>query len=130
MKRVPILFGLFLAGMRYKVNERIGPAGIIDRNPVADDIEIMLLLQLCNVAKYRLQSRNFSRHSVIDEKFEDAIVIGAGLVRARCVSGEKRASEKGPQGGHANQPFFGNPAMERCRKCGVRRIHEFISSKS
>src|SRR5882762_9684250 len=39
MKRVPILFRFFLAGMSHDVDEGVGPGRIIVGYPVADDTE-------------------------------------------------------------------------------------------
>src|SRR5580700_6275264 len=42
MKRVPILFRFFPAGVRHDVDESVGPGWIVIRYPVADNIEIVL----------------------------------------------------------------------------------------
>src|SRR5205823_587228 len=44
MERGPILFRFFLTGMSHEVDERMGPSRIIIGHPVADDLEIVLLL--------------------------------------------------------------------------------------
>jgi hypothetical protein len=51
-------------------------------------MEIVLGLQLGNVAKDRLEGRHFARHGVVDHEFEYAIVIRPYSVQVRQAGGK------------------------------------------
>src|ERR1041385_9025535 len=124
MKRLPILFRFVPARMRNEVDECVRPDGVgAVGYPVSDNVELVLGLQLRSVAEARLEGRNFSRHSVIDEKLEDAIAVSPFFVRARQVCADERSGGKGDERGTTDQPSE-SPAAEQCRGSFSDCLHD------